>query len=202
MAGTDNGDVWLLLRAARDLVVSHGGVSIPTAERLIIERACSGHFTTCRFEGSYIPLAHWGHADPLTGLSVQVDFDNSVVRQLRTEPISDRQMWEVERLLKDFVSPGLPCPEMLLVRLAKHEVLAMLDKAGLAKPPEPPEVTPVPAPSEPATAAAPPGDDWTAEIIARHPELRTPMTADPWASQAAALMSRPKGQTHKVYKSL
>jgi hypothetical protein len=157
MADDSSAPIWLLLRAARDLVVSHSGVSVSEAERLIIKYAQNGHFTTVRFDGSHIPPSSWGASYPEQGLFILADFDNSTVRYSRTEPISDmftpnvarKKMWELERTLGEFLPP--PRLEMHLVRLAQHQVLSMLNKAGLRT-----QVVQVVSSPKPTSAPLPP----------------------------------------------
>jgi hypothetical protein len=218
--------IWLLLRVVRDLVVSCG-VSAPEAELLINNRVRNGHFTGFRFEGSFIAPGSWGTAEPRLGFFVPVNFDDSTVKYVRTEPILDglppdiarEAAWHGEgalRALKDFLPP--PYLGMHLVRLAQHEVLAMLDKAGLSKPPEastpapapmsmPPTLTPstspTPTPPEPTPLELAPAAPrhWTVEILEKHPELQKDrMKAEAWVPLAATVMPRRDGQLVKDYR--
>jgi hypothetical protein len=127
--------VWLLLRAARDLVAKYCGGSASAAERLIIEYAQAGYLKRYRGHGERLIVPrHWGFSDPHLGLYTPVDFDNSTVSYVNAGPVSEttKLMMEdaIEHLEKVVELPP-PVFQMCLVHLDRDEVLSMLRKAEL-----------------------------------------------------------------------
>jgi hypothetical protein len=175
-SGTEAKTVWLLLRAVRDLVVSCG-VSVSEAELLIIDRVRSGHFTGFRFEGRLIAPGSWGTTEPLLGFFVPVNFDDSTVKYVRTEPMLDGLPPDIAREAPE-APPPAPAPMSMPSTLT-------------------PSTSPTPTPPEPAPAVP---QHWTAEILEKHPDLRELRKADAWVPLAVEAMPQRDGETKTNYR--
>jgi hypothetical protein len=142
MAGTadDNstGEEWTLLCDARALVVRYCK-SETTAQELLLDFAGKGYFKRYHWFAPDSPRERTGAGiDPrLWGTSsecveIVVDWDASCVTYARKFP-SDRFGLMLIQGLRDFL-PADPQCRMLLVRLHRDDLLAMLRAAGLLEP--------------------------------------------------------------------
>jgi hypothetical protein len=141
------GEEWWLLHDVRAFVIRYCK-TVTAAQDLLLEFARKGHFRRYRWHapagergGIGIDPRLWG------GPPVVVDWDNSCARYERKVPSADFEQAAL-LALRDFL-PADSQQRMLLVRLHRDDVLAMLRAVGLlvepATPPLPSQARSVPA---------------------------------------------------------